>query len=140
MSHATRTAKGRKKKWIKSVVVNLPQYGIYVTGLLGWTPEHVRYFFLKKFECESPVEDEPDGRCITMNHPREGFHIIVYLSRWDKQPETIALLSHECLHATMSILDMMGQAVCTKEHEHVTWLHQHIFQELWKGRLRLEAA
>jgi hypothetical protein len=118
---------------MKYVHCHLPHYNAWVIGLIGWPSEKASEFLKKKHN----VHDEfcSGGRCVVLKRGNETI-AIVHLKKFKNHPEYLALLVHEVAHACLLILNDIGQGVCTKDHEHFTYMVQHVFQSLLTERLK----
>lgn len=124
--------KKKKPKKKKFVWCNLPMYNALVIGLLGYKPKEASEWVWKRYRVHEKFE--ADGQCTLLVKDRDKIAIIS-TKLFSKAPPDLAVLVHECLHAALLILKEVGQGVDTGDHEHLTYLQQHIFQELLTQRL-----
>lgn len=108
----------------------MSQYDAHFLALLGWPKPKVKAFFRKKFDYDFVFDS--DGCCIAFTNRT----FVIVVNEWDKTPATLALLTHEVLHGALLMLNQIGQGVCTRDHEHLTYLVQHIFQMILEKKPR----
>lgn len=118
----------KKRKQPKFVCVEIPQYGAYVVGLLGWTHEECATFLWDKYKIKELTE--ADGKCLLIKRKNGDIHAIVHSTIFSKDPSVLAVIVHETLHACLLILENIGQGVDTEDHEHLAYMVQHVFQGL----------
>ena len=112
---------------MKIPVCHVPQYDAWVVGLLGMSSEAAEAYVWKKYKVHQAFDS--DGRCLVMQNGNR-LTAIVHLREFSMKPKHLALLAHECTHAALCFLHEIGQGVSTKDHEHLTYLIQYIFQSM----------
>lgn len=93
---------------------NVPVYdGLDAKIYILWhcsAPE-LRRFMLDQFAVDPGERDAWSGKCLTDSKVDRKHHCptaIIALRRWGADPDSIALLAHECFHAAEWILKQSG--------------------------------
>jgi hypothetical protein len=119
-------AKKSHKPW---VYVHIPHIDAWVIALLGWEPEKASKFILSRYN--HAVEMDSEGSCTILHNKKNSKKIVfIHSISWRKDSQHYALLVHEVLHACLLLNAEIGQGICTKDHEHLTYLTQYIFQTI----------
>lgn len=112
----------------KPICIHIPQYDVWVVAILGWTFQETRKFIQAKYQMEFQMPK--NGICLHLDHPKHGEHFVIVLDQWKRTPQHTALLAHELLHACLLLYSSIGQGVCTKDHEHLTYMHQWLLTSI----------
>lgn len=108
--------------------VFLGQYQAWIVGLLNWTSEEASAYVKKTWNVDD--EFKSDGRTLTITKGSDIICVVFMRKGRVSRNAWLALLGHEVLHAILKIYSCIGQGVCTSDHEHLTYTHQHVFQGL----------
>lgn len=118
---------------MKPVTMFLEMYGMQIEAYIGWCPNKTRLSVQKKYGV-SIAFNESLGSC-AMLHSGEGDNvIIIHTTTWKGTPGDYGVFAHETLHAALFCCEHIGQEVDTMSHEHLTYLHQYIFEILMAKR------
>lgn len=101
-------------------------------GLVGWPRETAQAFIKKKYNVN--VALDADGACVHVRS-KHGEIMIIHLNEFKMAPPELAVLSHEANHAAILMTLERGQGI-SDDHEHLTYLQQHIFQRLLTTKLQ----
>lgn len=108
--------------------VHIRLYNAWVIGLLGWDIEEAKKFTQKQFGTTLEFGTS-DGLTFALTKDRD-LICIIHTKKFNSTPPYLALLVHECLHATIEILRNVGQPIGDGPSEYATYLLQDIFQGL----------
>jgi len=90
-----------------------------------------RKYLKKKYEVE--ISEASDGNLLggeTWALKRNGrFQTYIWLANWDSTYNAVSCLMHECIHAAMGVLRMVGVPVTVDEHETLAYYASAIFTE-----------
>ena len=118
---------------------HIGMYAVEITGLIGFPDDAANKYIRKNFSPEKGglyeiPEVMGDGKASTIffemkDLKTDGFCMapVIHIAKFDpSSPLDIGMLSHEVVHATLFIMDKIGQEVDLKMHEHLCYLHQNI--------------
>ena len=89
---------------------------------------------LERFDVEHTVDMGNQGQCSILEDD-SGAHIFTIFV--DKDDFNLGTMVHECVHCAMFILGSRGVDIDVGNHEALTYLTQHIFDECYKLYLRM---
>lgn len=107
-------------------------YGANIRFFIEQDREDIIKYTKKNYGQEFAFGDVA-GACLSI-HSDGAFISLIYL----RDRNDITSLSHECIHSAMDVLANVGVEVCTKNHEALTYLHDHIMLEALKHIKKLK--
>jgi hypothetical protein len=131
---------GRKLKKRLPAIAFIPHLNARVFGFFGWPIEDRNAYLFKHFKVTlNPPMDHYAGASTLITGPKGVLCIIEISWPYDNSPHWHATLAHESVHAAMQILGYLGQrsiATLPEEHEHFTYLVDHIHGTLLDGTMK----
>lgn len=118
---------------MKPVTMFLDMYGIHIEAYIGHCPHKTRVAVQRKYGVTIAF-NESLGSCAMLISPDGDTVIIVHTTTWRGSPSDYGVFAHETLHAALFCCEHIGQEVDTMSHEHLTYLHQYIFEVLLMRR------
>lgn len=106
-------------------------YDFMVGKEFGMKPEDAKSFASVAKEHFGNERDEFDGECLSISCGELGKIWIVRMDDFEQTIDRIVVLSHECLHAALSILGDCGISE-NPPFEALCYLHESIFMKLLK--------
>lgn len=114
---------------MKPVKLYLDMYGMWIDAYLGWCPFKAGSDVHRRFGCTINFH-ESIGSCAMIVNSANEVRIIIHTTTWGPEPGDMGVFSHEVLHAALFCCEHIGQEIDTIAHEHLTYLHQFIFETL----------
>lgn len=119
-----------KAKKYRYSFCEINQFGTFVVGVLGWPEEVFDQMIWEEYRTH--VRRTPGNPvCASFHKDGEKIHQVIYMPDFSGKVPELAALSHECVHACLLTLDMVGQeSISTNDHEFLTYMVQFVFQSM----------
>lgn len=96
---------------------------------LGWPWDDFVAYARKVYNYEITDNIIPTGKCLGLTDKSGCYDFLIWTEKKPKNPRTISILAHECLHAANWCLDFRGVNATMQNHESVAYLMMALIRE-----------